>query len=187
MRYGPLALANGAPADRPPGAAGAPLCRFGRAWAEQATTAGPRTPTTPGQMASDLGSSGRPCGTRTHNQWIKSPLLCQRARDIRCCPVQPTLAQYRYPLVARVEPPPSVLSGPAPSAECQAVWPSAGRAESPPPPGVLGGTRLSRQSTPWRRQASAQLPGREARRRPARRQLPPRPPRTTPCTYPRSG
>jgi hypothetical protein len=25
----------------------------------------------------DPEGSGRPCGTRTHNQWIKSPLLCQ--------------------------------------------------------------------------------------------------------------
>ena len=30
-----------------------------------------------GQRGFPLPRIGRPCGTRTHNQWIKSPLLCQ--------------------------------------------------------------------------------------------------------------
>ena len=29
------------------------------------------------QVPLSWGLTGRPCGTRTHNQWIKSPLLCQ--------------------------------------------------------------------------------------------------------------
>ena len=34
-------------------------------------------PLTQVNEGSDPEGSGRPCGTRTHNQWIKSPLLCQ--------------------------------------------------------------------------------------------------------------